>query len=152
MNNDTDHFVVPTVPVPPKVYAVPRRFDLATIFTVTLAYAVLFALMPIVRSSVAISIAIAGFVTLVGVAQATLFGGQRPREASLACGAGSFLVIGIAIAIWDGLSAPFNTLVGTLCFGSFVLGGTLGYFAGVLVGGVFLVSDLVRRAFKRRRK
>lgn len=151
MNKETDDVVVRAERVEPNVFAAPRRYDLATMFTVTLAYAILFALMSLVGSTVIVSAYVAGFVTLVAVGQAVLFSGEYPRIASLACGSGAFLVIGLGVLIWRGQPALSNThYFGPLA--SFVApGGGLGYVAGVLVGGVFLVSEAVRKRMTRQR-
>ncbi|MCA9101609.1 MAG: hypothetical protein KDA63_10680 [Planctomycetales bacterium] len=131
----------------PKLYSAPRRFDLATIFTVTLAYAILFALMSLLAAPPVVSISIAGFVAMVAVAQAVLFDGAHPRAASLACGSSIFLLIGLALTFWLGTSAVFNYTIPVML----TFGGVMGYLTGVLVGGVFLVSDIVRTRIKRWR-
>ena len=70
----------------PRLYSVPRRYDLATLFTVTLAYALLFGAMQ--RSGMPPNVAfdVAGFITLVGIGQALLFKGNAPRLASVVTG------------------------------------------------------------------
>ncbi|MEZ6069288.1 MAG: hypothetical protein R3C10_03240 [Pirellulales bacterium] len=131
----------------PKLYSAPRRFDLATIFTVTLAYAILFALMSLLAAPPVVSISIAGFVAMV----AGRTGGAIRRRAS-ARGITRLRQyfhhpIGMALTFWLGKSAVFKyTIPFMLTFG-----GMMGYLTGVLVGGVFLVSDIVRTRIKRWR-
>lgn len=126
----------------PTLYSVPRRFDLATLLTVTLAYALLFAALRVLRFEPLVFGLVAGFFTAVAIGQALLFKGDSPRKASVLVGA----------VYWTGL----QTLVGMAgvwspCLAaSFILwGGASGYVAGTLVAGVFLVADAVRRATTR---
>ena len=127
---------------PPKVYSAPRKFDLATILTVTFAYAMLFGALTLAaggrRDAAFMMIAWnGGFITLVGLAQPILFGGKRPREASQITGGVAAIVIAFLLPDSTGFCAlPFFLLFGVL----------LGYLAGALVGGVFLVADAVRGA------
>ena len=138
-----------------KVYAAPRRFDLATLFIVTIAYSFLLAGMSVLQFPPIASLAIAGFVTLVGVGQAVLFGGDRPRTASLIVGA-TVYSLGM-LAYWLLGWSRFIPLSGLFVIGTFVVigGGILGYLSGTLIGGVFLLAEYLRRfvrlSFHRRK-
>jgi putative addiction module component (TIGR02574 family) len=133
-----------------RLYSAPRRFDLATIFVVTLAYSLLFAFMSAMQFPPGASLVVGGFITLVGAGQALLFGGNRPRTASIMTGAGLALVASVAFWVFvapDFMRQQYFALM-TL---SYVFhGAILGYVAGVMVGGVFLVADAVRRKFGRQ--
>jgi hypothetical protein len=134
---------------PTKLYSVPRRFDMATIFVVTFAFSLLFAAMSGLRFPPAASLVIGGFIALVGVGQALLFGGKRPRTASLVVGA-SIYFLGM-LTFWLSEGQRMYPTPAILVMGSYsVIGGAiLGYLSGVLIGGVFLVADVVRRKFQR---
>lgn len=141
----------------PTVYSVPRRYDLATLFIISLAYAILLGTMRLVGASPVTSGHVAGFITWVGIGQALFFRGKRPRLASVAAGA---VYLPLAAVIWRViLKAQANNVViadeiefavrAAYCL---VIGGAIyGYFAGVLVGAVFLFADLARRCFRRIR-
>jgi hypothetical protein len=132
-----------------KIYSVPRRFDLATIFVVTLAYSLLFGLMSTLSFPPSASAMVAGFILIVGAAQAVLFGGKKPRTASIIAGAAIYSVAMIAVWFANGprLYSSWQILVpATFMVAS---GGMLGYIAGVVIGGVFLVADKLRNRFSR---
>lgn len=136
---------------PPRrtVYSAPRRFDLATIFVVTSAYAILFGGFSALGAWPIVSVAIGGFVTLVGIGQAVLFRGEKPRSASSLVGV--ILLVITFIGIWIAIPRLYPTWVLLTMTGIAVGGGfILGYCAGALVGGVFLAADLLRGRFWRR--
>jgi hypothetical protein len=132
-----------------KIYSAPRRFDLATIFAVTFAYSLLFAVMSSLGSHPVMSLIVGGFVTLVGIGQALLYGGNNARVASVLTGAVINVPLTMALTIWGTRSA---SLLGVLLMApvGFALGGACGYLAGTLVGGVFLVADKLRQLFANR--
>ena len=72
-----------------------------------------------------------------------MFRGSRPREASFI--AGVLLAIATGAMIFD---RPFWTpnFLGYLTTAS-IIGLQLGYAAGVLIAGVFLIADVIRRRF-----
>lgn len=130
-----------------RLYSAPRRFDLATMLVVTTAYAIFLGGLLAVGATPMLTVILVGLVTLLGVAQAVLFGGREPRRASMLIGAPICALL-LCISVFSGpqqyISLPFvlfATGVGAL------EGAVLGYFAGVLVGGVFLVADVLRRRF-----
>lgn len=136
---------------PAKIYSVPRRFDLATIFVVTLAYSLLFGMMKAISFPPIASAIVGAFILIVGAAQAFLFRGKQPRTASIVAGA---LTYALAIAAaWIASGPRIYGTTELLLSASFTLAGGafLGYLAGVFIGGVFLVADKLRNRFSRRR-
>jgi putative addiction module component (TIGR02574 family) len=130
-----------------KIYSAPRRFDLATVFAVMTAYSLLFAVMSGFNFPATISALVGGFVTLVGIGQALLFRGEKPRRASMLVGCVCFTLPWLVGWLTNSRMMPREMLWLVLANG-ILSGAILGYFAGVLVGGVFLVADLIRRRFK----
>jgi len=131
----------------PKVYSAPRRFDLATIFVVTTAYAILFAVMVALKLPPAVSWMSAGFITVVGIGQALLFRGLKPRTASILVGGPTYSIFMLgSFFFFSSRMPPASTFIFVLVSGV-ISGGVLGYVAGALVGGVFLVADFARRRF-----
>jgi hypothetical protein len=131
-----------------KVYSAPRRFDLATIFAVTTAYSLLFAAMKGLSFPPIVSSMVAGFITLIGCAQALLFRGSRPRMASVFAGSTIYTAGIICECFLDPGFRPGDWLIGMLIYGV-VFGGVLGYVGGVVVGGVFLIADVLRKRYSR---
>ena len=135
------------------VYSVPRRYDLTTLFAVTLAYAVLFAALRLLSAPPAVMLSIGGFVALVGLGQALLFKGSAPRAASMVVG---FIVCGAAPIVYV-LSDPRlrrgdieEIVAAAPCWA--VAGTMLGYLTGAAVAGVFLVADAIRRRLRRLKR
>ena len=73
----------PADPLRGKVYSVPRRFGMGTIFVVTTLFAVLFGILTSVGAPGEFVLILAGFLAIIGFAQMLLFGGKRPRLASV---------------------------------------------------------------------
>lgn len=145
--------VVGMPPAPPgaKIYSAPRRFDLATIFVVTFAYSLLFALLSGFRSPPQVSLIVGSFITIVGISQAVLFKGRMPRAASFISGTvACFVCIVILPLIGRFDIGGTSELIAFALVFSMFLGGILGYCAGALVGGVFLIADVVRQWFVGR--
>jgi hypothetical protein len=131
-----------------RLYSAPRRFDLATIFVVTTAYALLMGGMRALGANPTFVANATGLVTLVGIGQAVLFGGRRPRAASIVVGIAACTVMLIVSLVGTlHYSSPMNELsfLPILVLIGVVEGGVFGYIAGVLVGGVFLIADVLRR-------
>ncbi len=122
-------------------YSVPRRYDLATLFFVTTAYALLFAVLRLIRLPPEAVGTIALLLALVGIAQAVLFKGKAPRAASVIVGT-LFIGVVYVIAIPGSMSIEYFTPF-LLC--AAMAGPIVGYLCGVLVGGVFLVADVARK-------
>ena len=136
-----------------KIYSAPRRFDLATIFVVTSAFAILFGLMRALQGVLQFpptaSLYVAGFITLVAIGQAALFGGLRPRRASMLVGVTIFVVIFGGTWLFSARMMPGPWIL-TIVVQAVIYGVIFGYIAGVLVGGVFLVADYARQRFRRQ--
>jgi hypothetical protein len=135
-----------------RIYSAPRRFDLATIFVVTAAYAILLGTLSACGFLPVVSLCVAGFITGVGIGQAALFRGQKPRLASTIAGGICFSFILGGFFIAEQLQVPVILFVPVVLIYGVILGVPLGYVAGVLVGGVFLVADVLRRRFVRKQE
>jgi hypothetical protein len=130
-----------------KIYSAPRRFDLATILIVTFAYSLLFAALSLLQLPPEASLIVGGFITLVGVGQAVFFGGRRPRLASIVIGLGiclTYWFVGWRF-LWRAYSFD---VIGLLLIAWTITGLLGGYIAGTMVGGVFLIVDLVRSGWE----
>ena len=101
---------------------------------------------------------ISAFLTWVALAQAVLYGGKRPRLASLwaggavGLGGACWLALNNLLWHWSYLRRPgdfFFMLFGlvALCCYGFAIWAFLGYLTGTLVAGVFLIADGIRRRF-----
>jgi hypothetical protein len=135
-------------PPEPQVFGVPRRYDLATLMAVTLAYACLFGALRALSWPPEAMVWTAGFLTVVGAAQALLFGGKCPRGASYLAGIGFMLVV---MVMGRGLPGFWEDVL-ILFFVAIVLPGlVLGYAGGVIVAGVFLVAHHLRSGLRRLR-
>ena len=115
---------------PSKVYSAPRRFDLATIFVVTIAYSLLFGAMKALSFPPAASALVAGFISLIGAGQAFLFRGEQPRTASLVVDA--IIYTAAMLLVWI-ITGPrlYSTSMMLIMLGYTIVGGALlGYLAG----------------------
>jgi hypothetical protein len=134
-----------------KLYSAPRRFDLFTIMIVTAAYAVLLSLMSALRFPPVASACVAVFVTIVAVGQA-IFGNNSPRLVSVLSGMVAYFLCTVSLPyVFDerfDIGGPGELIAFAIIF-SLLFGGILGYVAGVLVGGVFLVADVLRQRYGR---
>ena len=135
-------------PGTPHEFSVPRRYDLATLMAVTMAYACLFGALRAWNAAPELVIWIAGFLTTVGAAQAILFGGRSPRRASVFAGmafaAASYAVL--MVIDTEGFTGFCFLIAASLC------GAMFGYFGGVIVAGVFLVAHYLRCLWPSNRK
>lgn len=139
-----DHHITSEIASRNKVYSAPRRFDLATLFVVMIVYACLLGVFVGLGLPDPITFLILGFITLVAIGQPVLFGGRMPRLASVIVGGVSLPVIFAMMAFNDGANV---TTIGMIISGvsCMAMGASVGYLAGALVGGVFLIADIVRR-------
>ncbi len=130
------------------LYSAPRRFDLATIFVVTAAYSLLLGGLSAFGTPPVLMVVIAGLMAIIAAAQAMFLQAFNPRGVSIVTGA-----IALPVMLWIIWLTPHNALprsfLATLFFG-IPLGAVAGYLLGTLVGGVFLVADLLRGKFERR--
>jgi hypothetical protein len=131
-----------------ELYSAPRRFDLATIFVVTAAYSLLFGIMTALGASPVLKIMFGGLVTIVAVAQALFLKVANPRGVSIVAGAIAHTFISLVVWFVDP-DVFFRSLFLTVFINGAFGGIVLGYLAGVMVGGVFLVADKLRTKFGR---
>ena len=142
-----------------KVYCVPRRFGLGTIFVVMTLFALLFSAMTSWGLPGESILILAGFLVCVGVAQMLLFGGKRPRAASMAAGAVFPFALIVVFVLFDVFyfGVGFNTLeirsqINELFDpGYAILGAVTGYAGGGVVAAVFLIMDFVERGIYGQR-
>lgn len=127
-----------------KVYSAPRRFDLATIFVVTAAFSLILAAMKWMSLPPLAICFVAGFIAITGIAQAMLFGGRKPRRASAFTGIVMYLLFLLVPAMLYPRLNGGDWYLGILVI-CVVYGSILGYVAGALVGGIFLVADAFRK-------
>jgi hypothetical protein len=133
-----------------KLYSAPRRFDLATIFVVTAAFSLLLGGLTALGASPIIKIAIGGFVTVIAVAQALFQKVVNPRGSSIVAGAVACTLSAWCVWLVFPRTFPYPGSFFVYSVVIAILGGLLGYLAGTLVGGVFLVADLLRGKFEGR--
>lgn len=132
----------------PVVYSAPRRFDLATIFVVTTAYALLFAGLSVLKLSPIVNLMAAAFIAIVGIGQALLFRGLRPRTSSFLVGIATYCTFSFGYFLLNPRIYPTSMVAIMLAYG-LAAGAIFGYAAGAFVGSVFLVANFVRRRFSR---
>ncbi len=123
-----------------KLYSAPRRFDLSTMLVVTSAYAVLFAGMKSLDFGNTAIVVVAGLITLVGAAQSVFDSWQNPRVVSVLAG----VAYSAAITVLESGGSRFPGYLVWAIIANSIFGAFMGYFCGVLVGGVFLVSEFLR--------
>jgi hypothetical protein len=133
-----------------KVYGAPRVFDLFTLLAITLAFALLFALLGLLApaldmSARGLTVVIGSYITLVGAAQMWLFGAKNPRAASLVGGPIAMVIVCFfPLTLNQPVLFAFVFSVGIgLTAGPFT-----GYIAGAVVAGVFLIADKIRVSTK----
>ncbi len=127
-------------------YGAPRVFDLFTLMAVTLAFGLLFALLKALDAIPEVFFGVTVFATLVAIGQMLFFGGNSPRLASLVGGPIALAITLASISIWYGRW----DVVEIVC--SLPFGVVAGYLAGGMVAGVFLIADLLRGVFTKRKK
>lgn len=125
-------------------YSTLRRFDLATLFVVTAIYALLLGVLTLLKVSPWASLAVAGLIPLVGIGQAILFRGRRPRLAAALVGLIYFSAWAVLFPWWGLKPLPLDRL-SVLLVSCVFFGPLLGYATGGLIGGVFLLADALRR-------
>ncbi len=122
------------------LYSVPRRFDIATLLVVSLAYSLLFSFFKVLGAPWPVFLFFGMLTVVIGVAQALFPYGNEPRWASMIAGFVYLEVWSIATAI------VLQDWTGGLCgmVGAFVFGPPIGYITGAVEAGVFLLADKVR--------
>ncbi len=133
----------------PKAVGVTRRFSVGTLMILTAMFGVLFAVLTMLDANPIIFFMVAVFFAGTGLAQMFLFGGREPRKASVVGGFFLGLIIGLAAVIIAqqtrnsfGSRSGFeyyNTI--SCAFVAMIFGGPLGYIAGCLSAGIFLVRE-----------
>lgn len=123
-----------------RLYSAPKRFDLSTMLVVTTAYALLFATMKALDFREISFFYFSGLITFIGAAQSLLCSWQKPRTVSILAG----LVFHMAMYVWAFRRAGYSLYMIADLFQMLFFGTILSYFCGVLVGGVFLVSEFLR--------
>jgi putative acetyltransferase len=134
-----------------KEAGVPRQFGVGTALLMMTMFAILFAVLRSLNVPALAFAIIALFFLGVGAGQALLFHGRRPRRASIIMGIVMTFILSIFKAFFNGVPGPeilpsLALLFCAACFGGIIYG----YVAGVLIGSVFLVSDKLRDAYRRR--
>ena len=131
---------------------VPRRFGVGRLMLIVAIYSALFGLLRELDVHPLTFGLIAVFFTAIGMAQMLLFGGTRPRAASHLVGAGIvplLFLVAVLSAKWFGWSGAITRSVVELTAAQIAVlfvylvpvGFALGYPAGVLIAGIFLVLD-----------
>jgi|GEM_PF-1479162 len=131
-----------------ELYSVPRRYDLASMFAISVAYAFLFSFMRILGSPPSL-ICLAGiFCAVVGAAQALMFGGKFPREASAIAGGVAGVIGSIAFPIIEGYGVA-EAVMSAIC--GVVWCPAVGYLIGAMIGGIWLTADYLRQWSEAKR-
>jgi hypothetical protein len=125
-----------------ELYSAPRRFDLATIFVVTAAYSLLLGGLTALDFGPTVKIVAVGLLTVVAAAQAIFHQQANPRGVSVLAGAAAYTFVFLILWLMYPRGNPFFV---TVMINGIVFGSLLGYMAGVLVGGMFLVAERLRK-------
>ncbi|MGO8751196.1 MAG: alpha/beta fold hydrolase [Thermoguttaceae bacterium] len=142
----------PEIPAVAREAGAPRQFGVGILMVITAMYAVLFSVLqafgwpPIAFGVIGGLVAL--FFTAIGLGQMLLFQGKRPRRASVIVGGCLYpsLVFG-GLAFMSVVEREPSLFFGGVCVGivSIPIGAALGYLAGLLIAGVFLVIDMLGR-------
>lgn len=133
---------------------VPRRFSLGVLFLMMTSFAVLFAVMQMMDANPAAFVVVAVLVIGVGLGQTLLFGGQFPRAASIWIGACLFPVEILAVIIESQAASTYGASPELVAFWVILVlfcipaGAFVGYLAGGITAGLFLVLDYVNQRRK----
>lgn len=136
---------------------VPRRFGMAVLLLLVAMYAVLFSTMELLDAHPTVFIVVALLFTGVGLGQMLLFKGEYPRAASVWVGACLFPVEVFAVLLWVVLFPATHSSAGDavpwlvlLLVFSIPLGAGLGYLAGGLTAGAFLLIERYKKYRQKR--
>jgi hypothetical protein len=128
---------------------VPRQFGIGILLVITTMFAVLFAMLQGLGAPPLAFAGIAVFFGAVGLGQMLLFKGKRPRRASVIVGACFLpcLLLGtIVIEMFEERRVVPDFFTGLLLFLIWSpVGALFGYLAGLLIAGVFLVIDMLKK-------
>ena len=125
---------------------------MATIFVVTTAFALLFAGISALQLPPYLNLIVAAYIAIVGVSQAFLFRGLRPRTSSLLVGIATYWTFTVGYFYLLNSRIYPTSMLGTMLASGLMTGAVLGYVAGALVGGVFLIANFLRNRLSRFRK
>jgi hypothetical protein len=136
-----------------------RQFGLSQLLILITLFGMLFAILEICKAYAIVYLFVVIYFVIIGVAQAFLFKGNKPRKASVTVGGyiGGFFgllcggLIGTSILreIYNGITF-FGIVLGPIIFFGGILIGTAigfingcldGYLAGCLIAGIFLVRE-----------
>ena len=131
-----------------RIYSAPRVFDVATLFVVTFAYAILFSVLSFSINPKSTILWGGCIVTFIGLCQAILFKGSKPRLASVIGGGLAAFVLLLCLEQMR-RSPPSVLAVSIIGLCSATVGCGLGYLTGAVVGGVFLIADKLRQRIGR---
>lgn len=142
-------------PLPRPEYGVPRRFSVGTLMLVAVICAVFFGILRALGTDPIVFVLVIAFFAIIGLAQAVLFRGKHPRRASVICGMTVAWLVTACGMVFQGVQGRLGLaeVVGALfCFGIVATsaGALAGYLAGVVIAGVFLVGDGLKRLYRRR--
>jgi len=124
---------------------VQRRFSLGALLVAVTLYSVFFALLRWHDAPPVVFVEATVFVTGVGLSQMLLFGGKRPRAASLVSGGVLFFVLACgthlyveANSSWGLQPAEAGVIVAVHVVLALLFGTSFGYLAGCTAAGIFL--------------
>ncbi len=132
---------------------VPRQFGVGILLVITTMFAVLFAIMQMLKLPPLNFAVVALFFGVVGLGQMLLFKGQRPRRASVIVGACFFpcLLLGtIVFEMFEERRVGPDLFTGLLLFLFWIpVGALFGYLTGLLIAGVFLVINMLKNRLSK---
>jgi hypothetical protein len=134
----------------PEASRVERRFTLATLVVATVFFAILFGLLKQFHVHWAAALVICLFLAVVGIAQMVVRDAETARLASVVVGSAVFLATYGVIFLMQGNASAADLLDPSTCVGCVMMGGLAGYTAGILMAGIFLVSNKVQHVLRRR--
>lgn len=130
-----------------ELYSAPRRFDLSTIFVVTLAFSIFCALLRLSGATTYVFVGLTLLLAAISVSQLAMFGGERPRLASIITGATAncgWVLYWLYQRFGSPVASDFVYLVPGMILVA-LWGSLLGYVFGISVAGVFLMADVLRQ-------
>jgi hypothetical protein len=126
---------------------VPRRFGVGVLLLFVLLYALLFSFLSVLGVPPLVFLLVAIYVTAIGLGQILLFGGEKPREASIWVGVAVFLLMCTMGCLAD-LLGHFSlvAMLQITCISAMVLtlAVPVSYVTGCAMAGVFLLIDRLR--------
>ncbi|MEM6691219.1 MAG: hypothetical protein AAF664_17470 [Planctomycetota bacterium] len=133
----------------PSVFSAPRKLDLASAVVVTAAYAAVFALLRALGAPAQFGLFVIASLTTIALAQAALFQGKRPRLASAFAGTLS-LAVTTMLLLPSGPNQFSSDALANIVISIVFWGSLWGYFAGIAIGSLFMLSHKLRSVLSRR--